>query len=314
MGITWIILAAAAQLINAVVALVDKYIVSDEKALPRPFVYGFYTCLISGAWVLIYLIGVLPIWPDIIAIPSIANVLKPTLEVVALAYLGAYTFFIALVSLFSALKVSDASDVVPVVGAVSAIVTFGLGYFFFETKLSPNFLYGLVLLATGTFLVSRFQFPFKIAMVSIHAGVFFAFHYIALKGLFNITTFDNGFFWSRIAFVLFALSLLMVPTYFAKIKEQTASAGKGTGYLIFGNKILAGIATIMILKATELGDAAVVQALGGLQYVFILILGIVLGTRTPKAFGENECRKEQTVLQKALFVAIISLGFIMLFQ
>ncbi len=49
----WILLAVAAQFINAIVALIDKHIVSDEKKFPKPFVYAFYTCLISGVWVVV---------------------------------------------------------------------------------------------------------------------------------------------------------------------------------------------------------------------------------------------------------------------
>ena len=68
----WILLAVGAQLINAVVALVDKYIVSDEKVLPRPFVYAFYTCLVSGGWVVVYALSLIPIERiDGLSIPSI---------------------------------------------------------------------------------------------------------------------------------------------------------------------------------------------------------------------------------------------------
>ena len=35
---------------DTIVAFLDKYIVSDEKALPKPFVYAFYSCLLTGFW------------------------------------------------------------------------------------------------------------------------------------------------------------------------------------------------------------------------------------------------------------------------
>jgi len=308
----WIILAVVAQFLNAIVALLDKRIVSDDSILPRPFVYAFYTCLISGVWVVVYFVSLLPFSFGGIPLPSFTHVVKPTLEVVALSYLAAYTFFIALVSLFTALRTADASDVVPVAGATSAIASFGLGYFFLNTTISPSFSLGIVLLAMGTFLVSRYNFPFKTAMVAIHAGIFFALHYIAIKGLFMITSFDDGFFWSRVALMFFALSLLMVPTYFDKIKEQTKATSRKAGYLVFSNKVLAGISTILILKATDLGDVAVVQALGGLQFVFILILGILFSLRPHKVSVETY--RHDTILQKALFVAVIALGFLVLFR
>lgn len=310
----WILLAVGAQLINAVVALIDKHIVSDEKKFPKPFVYAFYTCLISGVWVVVYLFGFLPFVPDGIHIPSLERVEKPTLEVVALSFLSAYTFFTALLSMFTALRDHDASDVVPVIGSVSALASFGLGYFFLDTALTPNFMLGIVLLAVGTFLVSRLRFPITIAMMALYSGIFFALHYVAIKGLFMVTSFDDGFFWSRIAFMFFALTLLMIPNYWERVKEQTKTTTRTAQMLIFGNKILAGISTILILKATDLGDVAVVQALGGLQFVFILILGILFSTKKVKKIPAPEKYHGDTVLQKAIFVAIITLGFLVLFR
>ncbi len=311
----WIFLVVVAQLIEAVVALLDKHIVTGNKTdkdESRSIVYAFYTCLISGVWVVVFLFGLIPMPTDWIKIPSISHVLRPTLEVVALAFLGAYTFFIALVSLFGALRRANAADVVPVVGAVSALASFGLAHFFLNTQMSPNFIWGIVLLATGTFLVSRYHFTAHVAMQAVHSGLFFACHYIAIKGLFTITTFDNGFFWSRIAFMLFALSLLLVPVYFDKIREQTKKADAHTSILVFGTKILAGISTVLILRATHLGEVAVVQALGGLQFVFILFISLLLGGKRVRICEGEHCTGRE-IFHKAIFVTIISLGFLVLF-
>lgn len=307
---TWLLLAAAAQLINAVVAILDKYIVTDEKILPKPLVFAFYSCLLSGVWILIYPLGFLPF--HIPGIPLLENIQSPSLVVVALSFLAAYTFFIALVSLYTALKEADASDVMPVVGAISAVATFGLAYQFFDQTIAPNFIWGIIFLVLGTFVVSQLRFKRTVAFSALYAGVFFALHYITMKGLFNFTNFDDGFFWSRVMMVIFALTLLVVPSYYREIKSQTKSTGKKAGTLVFANKVLAGIAGIMILKATDLGDVAVVQALDGLKFVFILIIGIAIGHKTPVSCGENDCRRRD-IIQKALAVAIISFGFLVLF-
>ena len=309
----WIVFAVAAQFLNALVALIDKRIVSDEKVILRPFVYAFYTCLISGAWIVVYVFSLLPFSFWGLSLPSFAHVVKPTLEVVALSFLSAYTFFTALVSMFTAFKEADASDVVPVVGATSAIATFGLGYLFLNTELSTNFVLGISLLSIGTFLVSRYNFSYKTALISLHAGVFFALHYVAIKGLFLVTTFDNAFFWSRAAFMFFALSLLLVPSFLEKIKKHSDTATKKAGLIILVNKVLAAVSTILILKATDLGDVAVVQALGGLQFVFIFIIGLFFSFYSPKT-TTGEKYHPQTVLQKALFLAVITLGFLVLFK
>lgn len=312
---SWILLAVGAQFLNAIVAIIDKLIVSDEKKFPKPFVYAFYTCLISGVWIVVYFLNYLPFIPTTVHLPSFANVERPTLEVVALSFLAAYTFFTALISMFTALKDYDASDVVPVIGSVSALASFGLGYFFLGKALAPNFLLGVVLLAVGTFLVSRLRFPLTTAMVATYSGIFFALHYIVIKGLFTITTFDDGFFWSRIAFMFFALTLLMIPNYLERVREQTKSTSRGARILIFMNKVLAGVSTILILKATDLGDVAVVQALGGLQYVFILALGIFFSVKkSPQSPLVVEKYRGDVILQKAIFIAVITIGFLVLFR
>lgn len=307
----WIFLAAAGQFLNAVVAIIDKYIVSDEKVLPRPFVYAFYSCLLTGFWVVIYVLGFIPGLAEL-GVPHLSNVQSPTIQVVGMSFLAAYTFFMALVSLYDALKNADASDVIPVIGAVSAISSFGMNYLFLSISLSENFIWGVALLSAGTLLVSQGRFKANTAFTAIHSGVMFGLHYITMKGLFLETSFDDGFFWSRVGFVIFAVTLLMVPTYFAKITEQTKGTSKRAGFIVVVNKIIAGVAAFMLLKATDLGDVAVVQALDGLKFVFILVISVFLGRFIPKTAGENEF-DFNTVVRKALYVAVISIGFVILF-
>ena len=121
----WILLATAGQFLNAIVAILDKYIVTDEKALPKPFVYAFYSCLVTGGWIVIYSLSLIP-GLAAIGVPQLSNVHVPTIQVVGMSFLAAYTFFMALVSMYDGLKHADASDVIPVIGAVSAISTFGI--------------------------------------------------------------------------------------------------------------------------------------------------------------------------------------------
>ena len=113
----WLLLATAGEFFNALVAILDKYIVSDKKALPRPFVYAFYSCLVTGFWVVIFIFGFIPGLHDL-GIPSLSNVQRPTIQVVGMSFLAAYTFFMALVSMYDALRQSDASDVMPAIGAI----------------------------------------------------------------------------------------------------------------------------------------------------------------------------------------------------
>lgn len=307
----WLLLATAGEFLNAVVSILDKYIVTDEKTLPRPFVYAFYSCLVGGGWLLIYVIGFIP-GMSAFGIPTLKNVQVPSIQVVGMSFLAAYTFFMALVSMYDGLKHADASDVMPVIGAVSAMSSFAMSFFFFHITLTGHFLAGVLLLSLGTFLVSRVRFTKTVTLHTIHSGVFFALYYIAMKALFLDTSFDNGFFWSRLSLMLYALSLLLVPTYYDKIMEQTKKVTKKSGLLVLVAKASAGIASFMLLKATDLGIVSVVQSLDGLKYVFIILMSIIIGRYIPTAAGENEY-SAGTILRKVLYVSLISVGFVILF-
>lgn len=307
----WILLATFGQFLNAAVAILDKYIVSDEKALPRPFVYAFYSCLLTGFWAAIYFLGLIP-QLSAIGMPSLLNVTFPTIQVLSMSFLTAYTFFMALVSMYEALKETDASNAIPIIGAISALSTFGLSYVFLDASLTTNHILGILLLSLGTLLVAKNLPSISVALHALHSGIFFAFHYITMKGLFIETSFENGFFWSRVSFVLFALSLLMVPVYFEKIKGQTKSSTRKTGILVLFTKTLAGVSAFLILKATDLGDVSVVQALDGLKFVFILIISAMFAHWLPDSATEHDGRP-RVILQKFIFVAFILAGYLVIF-
>ncbi len=308
---SWLLLATFGQLINAVVAFLDKYIVTDEKALPKPFVYAFYSCLLTGFWGVIYFLAYIPGLVDL-GFPSFDNVLRPTIQVVGISFLAAYTFFMALVSMYEALKRAEAVNVMPVIGAVSALSTFGLSYLLLNIPLSTTHIWGVVVLALGTLLVAQ-TIPHRgIILNLLHSGLFFALHFISMKGLFLETSFDDGFFWSRVGFVLFALSLLMVPAYFDRVTEQTKRTTRKTGVIVIMTKVLAGVAAFLVLKATDAGNVAVVQALDGLKFVFILLATVAFGSLLPDSIARHEARPKE-IFRHVLYVAVITVGYFILF-
>ncbi len=307
----WILVATLGQFLNAIVAFLDKYIVTDERAMPRPFVYAFYSCLLTGGWIIIFILGSIP-GLSAIGVPHPSNIELPSIQVVSMAFLTGYTFFMALVSMYTALQKSEAINVLPVIGAVSAIATFGMNYLFLGVTLTSNFIFGIVILSLGTLLVAQTLPRLETVVHVIHSGLFFALHYITMKGLFLETSFDDGFFWSRLGFVLFALSLLLVPAYYHKIVERTSGTSMATIVLVVVTKIIAGVAAFLLLKATDWGDVAVVQALDGLKFVFILLITLFFGALLPDSAVEHTSRPKEVMRQFA-YVAVIVVGYILLF-
>jgi len=307
---TWIFLVVIAHFINAFVAVIDKYIVTSKK-VAKPFVYAFYVSLLSSLSFGIYFFSWINLPFHNIKIPSISGIEVLSVEIMTLSLLSAFSFFWALVSLFSAFKTSDASDVVPVVASVSAITAVLLNFFLFGITLPHNFIFGFIFLIIGTLFISKYRFDIKTFFIALFAGTLFGIQSISLKLIFNETTFDNGFFWSRVAVAFVALAILLVPKYRHRIFHQTKNSKAKDSLWVVGNKILGGLSGLLILKSIELGDVSIVQALGGLQFIFLLMIAGFIGNKTPRDCGENVCKSDLT--QKTIAITIITIGFIILF-
>ncbi len=305
---TWILIVIAAHFLNAIVSIVDKHIVTAGK-VSKPIVYAFYVGILSTLSILIFSFNILPL--KIEGLPHINNVYFPDIKLSTFSILSGYLFLVALVSLYSAFKKSDASDVVPVVGSSNAIFTFIISFIFLGEVLTKNFLIGFIFLVVGTVILSHFRFSYKVLGFSLLSGIFYAGYYSLMKVMFNDYAFDQAFFWSRIGLLFASVSLLIVPYYKKIIFQGTKQSKVKHGLWILGNNILGGIAGISLLKATELGSVTIVQALNGLQFAFLIIISVIFGKITPVSFGENNNISD--IVQKILSVSLIIIGFYLLF-
>lgn len=303
-----IIIVIVAQFLNAIVALTDKYIISTKK-IPEPSYYAFFVSMLSALSVFVFFFSFIPIPIKELSIPSIQNVGIPTLLVITLSIFSGFVFFFALWSLFTALRDADASDVIPVVGSVSALAALPLGYYIFGISLSKDFYIGVFLLILGAFLLSHYRFKRRVFFVTVISGVFFAFHFIFLKYLFGITNFDNAFFWSRMG-IVFAALVIFLPRW-AYCRECYIRTTTKSNRLIIGNKILAGIAGFLLLKAIDMSNVALVQALGGLQFVFLFMISLTIGHLLPRECGENIVGRNR--IQKTVAISLLVVGLLFLF-
>ena len=306
---SWVLLVVIAQFISAIVAMVDKYLVSSNR-VGQPLVYAFYVSILSALSILVYAFSWIDL-PTTFQFPSFANVHIPTFEVLGWSIVSSFTFFGALIALFSSFKYADASDVIPVISSTSAVATLLFSFSFLNEGLTRNFSLGFGLLVVGTLLVSHLRFTKKVLFYSLIGGVLFGLSSVSVKLLFNVTNFDDGFFWSRVMLVLAAVILYSTPYCCQSVKSHSKKT-KWTNWLwIVGNKTLAGLSGLLIFKAIELGNVATVQALSGLQFVFLLLFAILFGKRSPYACGENCSRKE--LIQKTIAVTIFAIGFVIMF-
>ncbi|MDO8514340.1 MAG: hypothetical protein Q7S50_02230 [bacterium] len=293
---TWIALAIAAQLLGAVVVFVDRYVLTQKKGMGLPVVYAFYVSLLSGVVIVLLPFGLVSV---------------PSLLILELSLVSAASFITSLLLLYSALRAGHASDVMPVVAAFSALASFTLAFLWLSEHLPGFFLASVALFILGTFLISRFRFTKHQLVLVVSAGLLFGFSAFLIKVMFVHASFWDGFFWSRMANVTGALLLLVWPGNWKAIMHGTRSSSHGTKWLIIGNKALAGIAGAVTFFAIGIGSVTVVNAMGGLQFVFLPVLAFLFAHQFP-----NVLRGEvfhSGISHKLLGVVCIVLGLAFLY-
>jgi len=299
----YLVIASIAYFVVALEIILDKFLLSSKR-ISHPAIYAFYSGVMT-AFVLF-----------MIPLPKFH--LVATGDIISRLIAG-MIFTYGILALFFAINKSEASRVMPVVGAMIPITTFTLSRFFFRDHLSEIQLIGVFVLIIGGLLIS-FDIPFKVNQkkffrgfyFSILAGVLLAIETASFKVFSNSDNFLNVFVWTRFGVVLGSLSLLLVPVWRKDILKSFHHSNRKntenhkTGALFIINKILGGIGSILTKNAISLGSVTIVNALVSIEYVFILVIGLIFSVRFPRIFQERE--NLENIVQKVISILIISLG------
>jgi drug/metabolite transporter (DMT)-like permease len=300
----WLILAILGHFLNAFVYLTDKAFV--VKFYPSPKALAFISGM-SG----IFLFLIFPWY------------LKPASYAVVFSGIGAGFISIpALASFFKAMQKDEVSRVVPAVGSMIPVFTFGLSYWILTERLTNVSLAAFILLALGGILIAFRSFTlgfmqraYALFALEILAAFLFSFSFVLQKYAFDGTDDFSAFLWSRVGAVGAALGLLFSSEVREKIKfwdfsknDITIGLKEGTLYVV--SRIFAGVAPLIILTAIAFGSATLVNALQGLQYVFLFILAAAFSRRWPEIFNEEMTRR--VIVQKSIATALIIAGLALL--
>jgi len=278
-------LAVVSYLLTAVVITVDKVLLSQK--VKKPFLYAFYVGLLNC------LIFVL--WPFDFSFLSFAITL--------VALFAGVSFFFALFFFYSAINKGEISRIVAFVGGTSPLVLFALSYFFLGERLPVFWFVGFVFLISGSLLLS-FGKKQSVFLYSLASAIFFALTFFCTKVVFLETTFLNGFAWTRIGTLL----VICVSMIFWRSFEIPQ---KKTSLVFFGNKVLGGFSFLLLNYAIMLGSVTIINALQGVQYIFIFALAFFVSFYHPGFIKESFSKK--AILQKIFGVILISVGVVILF-
>ncbi|MFH1822106.1 MAG: EamA family transporter [Patescibacteria group bacterium] len=318
----WLTIAITAYFINAGVYVADKFLLS--KKIHSSITYAFYV----GIWSIFnFVLLVFAPW-------------LPNFRELSIDLLAGLLFLITLVFWYKALHQSEATRVVPIVGALVPIFSCILSYVFLNEALGEQQFLAFFILIIGGILISvkrtrfykikdvieRFKNVFGNALGGIHAryrptqrllinsvisALFFASYYVLIKYIYQNQPFIGGFVWSRLGSFLGVLFILFVPAWRKLITEQRKEAQrpKNLAFFLF-IRILAAAAFIMLNWAISLGSVALINSLQGVQYVFLMLLILFISARYPKVLKEE--LGGGVMLQKVIGVMLIVVGLYML--
>ena len=294
---TWFLFAIAGYFSNAVVGVIDKFLLG-QRLITKPPVYTFY-------------IGVLSIFALVLAPFGLA---WPGLSQFLIALLAGGLFLLGLLYLFEALDIGSASRVLPAIGGLTPILVLTLSFVFLDERLSLLQLIAFLLLVFGGILIlfkkeqkEKQERRFRFITLAI---LFTAISLVLIKYVFLHQNFISGFIWTRIGSFLAALLFLIWPKLRHSIFETGRRVKGGLNLLLFSNKAVAGGASLLINLAISQTSVALVNAMQGVQYVFLLILTLILSKKFPKILEEKISGK--ILFQKILAILLIGGGLIIL--
>ena len=297
------LLAVIGNILQAVASIFDKSILT--KSIKNPEVYAFYSTIFFFA---IFLL-----------LPWCIPVSLSTFWVLLLSGL---TYGFGIWTLCIALDHAEASHIMPFIGALVAVFTFVLSSVFLGESLGSHVTIGIILLVISSLLLSfeksKAHNGFHMGFVwGIISGALFAVSHVAAKHAYELYPFLTALVWTKGLVGIAGLCILCLPSAFGNIfrsQEKKTSKDKGAlskvVELVFANKVLSVVGILMIQYAIAIGSVTVVNALGGVQYVFMFIFIYLLTKFKPKLFSEYFTKGELRVETSAIVLTLIGLFFL----
>lgn len=294
----WLLITISFYFILAVVFLVDKYLLT--ASIQSAKVYTFY----------VGILGILAL-----ALIPFVDFSIPTPSQIILALLAGAAYIYALFWFYKALSFFEASRIVPATSSLVPVFTFLLVYIFSQGKelLPLSEISPFILLILGSFLMVAEKEKFinlKSLKISVICAFFLSLSFVLLKYVYLVQPFWSGLIWTKIGGFLMALLFLI---FTREIKEQIFQKKVGFKKKTMGIFLLnqvsgagAGVLQNWAIALAPLAYVAVINALQGVQYVFLLIFTVLLSLKFPQILKEEISSK--IIFQKIIAILLIGAG------
>lgn len=298
----WLTVAILAYFILAVVFLVDKYLLTSS--IPDPKVYAFY-------------VGVLGLLA-LLLIP-VVGFYVPAPSQIVLSLLAGAVFVYGLFWFYKALQAFEPSRVVPAIGGLTPLFSFGLIYLFTlgQEKLTFQSFSAFLLLILGSILINLKKdkmVNLKSFEFSAMAAFFLALSFVLVKYVYLAQPFWNGFLWRSLGGFLMAVCFFVLfPEIKREVTKKRERFSKKTTIIFLTNQSVGAGASILQNWAIFLAPLVfvpVINALNGTQYVFLFLLAIFLSVKFPRILKEEISR--EIIGQKIISILLIGVGLALL--
>lgn len=298
---TWLLVAILGYLFFALASLGDKILL---KQTPKPKLYAFY-------------VGFLNILA-VFLIPFVGFHLPSSFNVWCWIILDSIVYLWGLYVLFKVLDKYEVSRIMPMVGAFQPIFVFILTWVFWplgQAALTQADFVGFFLLFLGGIMIileKNYELTKDSFLLSSFASLLFSLDFIFLKLVLSSLPFFSGFILVRVMSTIFALFLLLDKEVRKDIFSQPKQKQK-TGPIFILTQAAGGLATIfqsLAIALVPVAYLAIVNALKGLQYIFLFLFTVLFSYYLPSYLKETLSRK--ALIQKLSAIFLISLGLVIL--
>jgi drug/metabolite transporter (DMT)-like permease len=294
--ISWILIAIIAYILFAVTGVLDKFLISHVEQ--HPIVYAFFSGIVGPATFILAPFGLIMLNARDMTIAVVAGVL----------------FTIGMYYMYSAVRMTSISRVLPIEGGLVPVFTLAIAYFFLGERLTVVQNFSFVFLVVGAVLVSfrREQTGWRakaLGHVMISAFLF-ALSLTMTKYIYNQSNLVSGLIWTRLGFFASALAILLSPKarrYIFHARKKATKRNLGVYLTARGGNALAGF---LQNYAISLGSVSIVNALQGVQFVFLLLLTTGLSVSFPKVLKERVTTEALSI--KLTAIVLISIGLFLL--
>jgi drug/metabolite transporter (DMT)-like permease len=289
----WLFIVIFAHLLYAGVFIIDRYLL--KRTFSNPLCYAFWTGILG---IFVFLLA-----PFGLKIPST--------NLFILSLIAGLFWFLAIIVFYNALQKGESSRVVPIVGGFIPIFTLVLSFVFLSERLTLKELVAFLLLVAGSILISLTKRGnlTKAFVFSVGAALIFSIYFVITKYVFLNQNFISGLIWIRLGAFLGAISLLFFSFYRRRIFNRIKIVEKETIGFFSLARGLGAVASLLIYWAIFLGSVTLVNAMQGVQYLFVLLLAFFLFRKIPSL---REQFGKETLYRKVFAIILISAGLVIL--